>query len=110
MKQLGADKAEIAYNLGVVYFSMKDDEKAEAYFNQAIEINDYKDAYLSLGMIYKNKNDFDRALYYFRERIKRKEGDDDQYAREAMLGVRIILDKIAEAEKEGKVNSRKNKS
>jgi tetratricopeptide (TPR) repeat protein len=98
MVQLGADSAEITYNLGICYYSMNDPQKADQYFNRAIALNDYKDAYLYLGMIYKNKNEFDRALYYFRERIKRKSGDEDVYAREAMLGVRIILDKIAKAE------------
>jgi tetratricopeptide (TPR) repeat protein len=100
MAQLGADSAEINYNLGICHYGMNDYQKAEEYFNRAIALDDYKDAYLYLGMIYKNKNDFDRALYYFRERIKRKSGDEDTYAREAMLGVRIILDKIAKAEQE----------
>ena len=75
-------------------------QKAVEYFKQAIAINDYTDAYLYLGMIYKNKLDFEQALFYLRERIKRKSGDDDIYAREAMLGVRIILDKLARAEED----------
>jgi tetratricopeptide (TPR) repeat protein len=101
MAQLGADKAEIKYNLGICYYGMHDYQRAVEYFKQAIAINDYTDAYLYLGMIYKNKLDFEQALFYLRERIKRKSGDDDIYAREAMLGVRIILDKIAKAEEEG---------
>jgi tetratricopeptide (TPR) repeat protein len=102
MADLGADKAEINYNLGICYYGLNDHQQAVQYFNQAIALSDYRDAYLYLGMIYKNRNDFDKALFYFRERIKRKSGDDDNYAREAMLGVRIILDKIAKAEETAK--------
>jgi tetratricopeptide (TPR) repeat protein len=85
--------AENNYNLGICYFHMKDYKRAEELFQKAIEISDYSDSYLYLGAIYRLSEDWDRALYYFRERIKRKEGADDRYAKEAMRGVRIILSK-----------------
>ena len=38
------------------------------------------------------EKDFDQALYHFRERVKRKSGDEDEYAKQAMQGIRLILE------------------
>jgi len=94
------NSAEHHYNLGICYFHKKDNDTAKKEFNRAIEINDYPDAYLYLGAMYRLENDNDRALYYYRERVKRKISDDDQYAKEAMRGIRIILNDLAEQEEE----------
>jgi tetratricopeptide (TPR) repeat protein len=94
--QLNPRVAENNYNLGIGYFHLKDYERAEDLFKKAIEINDHSDSYLYLGAIYKLREDWDQALYYFRERIKRQTGDDDRYAKEAMRGVRLILERQKE--------------
>ena len=91
-------QAEIHYNLGVCYFNLQEYDIAKKYFQEAIRINDHSDSYLYLGGIYKLQNDFDKALYYFRERVKRKKDDQDEYARQAMRGIRIVLDKMAKKE------------
>jgi tetratricopeptide (TPR) repeat protein len=89
--ELDPQSAETNYNLGICYFHKKDYSKAEGLFKKAIDLNDHIDSYVYLGGIYKLREDWDQALYYFRERIKRKTGDDDKYAKEAMRGVRLIL-------------------
>jgi tetratricopeptide (TPR) repeat protein len=94
--------AENHYNLGICYFHLVDYRKAKEEFNRAIEINDYADAYLYIGAIYRQEGDIDQALYYYRERVKKKLGNDDQYAKEAMRGIRLILNEIAEKEEEAK--------
>jgi len=94
--------AENHYNLGICYFHLVDYKKAKEEFNRAIELNDYPDAYLYIGAIYRQEGDIDQALYYYRERVKKKQGDDDQYAREAMRGIRLILNEIAEKEEKAK--------
>ena len=83
--------AEINYNLGVSYYQLKDFDRAETLFIKAIAINDDLDSYLYLGAIYRLRGELDLALEYFRDRIRKKTGDDDHYAREAMRQVRIIL-------------------
>jgi tetratricopeptide (TPR) repeat protein len=98
--------AENHYNMGICFFHKKDYESAKQEFNRAIEINDYSDAYLYLGAMYRLEGDSETALYYYRERIKRKQGDDDQYAKEAMRGIRLILNELAE--KEEKANENRN--
>jgi Tfp pilus assembly protein PilF/TolB-like protein len=99
---LTPNSAEIHYNLGICYLHKKEYEKAKEKFNRSIEISDYPDAYLYLGAINRFEGDIDQALYYYRERVKRKQGDDDQYAKEAMRGIRLILNEIAEKEEEAK--------
>ena len=54
------------------------------------------------------EGDFEKALYYYRERVKRKSGDDDQYARQAMKGIRLILNDIAEQEEQAAKNENTN--
>jgi tetratricopeptide (TPR) repeat protein len=99
---LTPNSAENHYNLGICYFHKKDYDKAKEEFNRSIEISDYPDAYLYLGAMYRLEGDIDQAFYYYRERVKRKQGDDDQYAKEAMRGIRLILNDIAEKEEEAK--------
>jgi tetratricopeptide (TPR) repeat protein len=86
------------YNLGICYFHLEDYDAAEVQFKKAVALDDHLDAHLYLGGIYKIRGDFDAALTEFRYRIRHKTGDDDKYAREAMRGVRLILDDIAAQE------------
>ncbi len=79
------------YNVGSVYFYKKEYRKALNNFLQAIEIDQNIDAFLMAGLTYRQIGNNDSALYYYRERIKRKTGDDDFYAVEAMKGIRSIL-------------------
>jgi tetratricopeptide (TPR) repeat protein len=99
---LTPNSAENHYNMGICYFHKKEYEKAKNEFNRAIQINDYPDSYLYLGAINRLEGDTDQALYYYRERVKKKQGDDDQYAKEAMRGIRLILNEIAEKEEEAR--------
>jgi tetratricopeptide (TPR) repeat protein len=92
------DNAELNYNLGICDFHMKNYDSAMQHFFKAIKINDHTDSYLYIASIYKLRKDYEKALYYFRERVKRKSGNDDEYARQAMRGIRLVLDKIAEEE------------
>ena len=81
-------------------------DSAKIEFNRAIDISDYPDAYLYLGAMYRLEGDPDRALHYYRERIKRKQGDDDQYAKEAMRGIRLILNDLAEEEEKANADGK----
>jgi len=99
---LTPNSAENHYNMGICYFHKKEYAKAKDEFNRSIQINDYPDAYLYLGAINRLEGNRDRALYYYRESVKKKQGNDDQYAREAMRGIRLILNEIAEQEEEAK--------
>jgi tetratricopeptide (TPR) repeat protein len=94
--KLDPNSAETNYNLGICYFHLEDYNKAEKLFKQAIELDHHANSYLYMGAIHKLNGNDEQALNYFRERIRRKNGDDDHYAREAMRGVRVILNKRAE--------------
>ncbi len=95
---LDPNVATYHYNLGICYYHMKDFERAKEQFKRAIEIDDYADAYLYLGAMHRLNGDRDKALYFYRERVKRKKGEDDTYAVQAMRGIRLILNEIAEEE------------
>ena len=95
---LNPNSAENHYNMGICYFHKKEYDNAKKEFYRSIEISDYPNAYLYLGAMNRLEGNTDKALYYYRERIKRKQGDDDQYAKEAMRGIRLILNEIAEDE------------
>jgi len=57
----------IKYNLGLYYFNLKEWEKSENYFLQAIDLFDYDETHYYLGIIYINANILDKA---FKEFIK----------------------------------------
>ncbi len=101
---LSGNSAIYHYNLGICYFNMKDYDLATEQFNRAIEIDDYPDAYLYLGAIQRFYGNRDTALRYYRERVKRKSGDDDIYAKQAMRGIRLILNEIAVQEERELLN------
>ena len=82
------------YNLGVVFYQKKDFKKALDYFLKAIDMDENLDSYLYAAMIYLELGDKERALKYFRERVKRMTGEDDHYAREAMQGIRTVLEEM----------------
>lgn len=85
--------AEIKYNIGICYFHLKKYSESKAYFEKVIAIKDFPDAYLYLGAIEQLAEHYDAALAMYRERIKRKSGDNDYYAKQAMRGIRNILSK-----------------
>ncbi len=91
--------SNLNYDLGIVYFHKMQYENAIPYFHKAIEIDDNPDAYLYLGYIYRELGDKAKALHYFRERVRRRSGDDDVYAKEAMRGIRKILNPGVKTEK-----------
>ncbi len=79
------------YNLGIVYFMKKEYKTALPYFLKAIQMDHNLDSYLYAGLTYRMLGDNQKALEYYRERVRRKTGDDDKWAKEAMKGIRIIL-------------------
>lgn len=88
------DDSNLHYNKGIVSFRKKDYRKALDHFRQAIRIDQNLDAFLYMGLTYRSIGENDSALYYYRERVKRKTGADDIYAKEAMAGIRIILEEM----------------
>ena len=92
--------SNLNYDLGIVFFHKMQYDKAIQYFQKAIDIDDNHDAYLYLGYIYRELGDKAKALHYFRERVRRRSGDDDIYAKEAMRGIRKILNPEKTAEKD----------
>ncbi|MEJ2056009.1 MAG: tetratricopeptide repeat protein, partial [Calditrichaceae bacterium] len=88
------DDSDNYYNLGVVYFQKKKFNKALDYFLKAIDMDNNLDSYLYAGVIYMELGEKKKALHYFRERVKRMTGEDDKYAREAMQGIRTVLEEM----------------
>jgi tetratricopeptide (TPR) repeat protein len=99
--ELFPDSAENHYNLGICNYQLKKYDEAESNFRQAIELEDHLESYLYMGAIARHRENYKQALYYFRERIRRKQGNEDHYAREAMRQVRIILDILADSTAQG---------
>jgi tetratricopeptide (TPR) repeat protein len=91
---LEPNKAVVQYNLGVVYYKLKDYDTAKRYFQNAIQISGYLDAHLYLGAIYKERGEYEKALEEFRYRVAHKLGDDDYYALQAMKGIRECLEAL----------------
>jgi len=85
------DQSNSYYNLGMVYFYKEEYEVALKQFFKAIEIDENLNAFLYAGITYRMMGENQLALNYYRERIRRKTGDDDRWAKEAMKGVRKIL-------------------
>lgn len=94
MLQMFPGDSNVYYNIGVVYYQKKEPEKALEYFLKAIEIDQNLDSYLYAGVIYRQLGELEKALEYFRERVKRMTGEDDQFAREAMFGIRRVLKEL----------------
>ena len=57
--------------LGTIYYSADDFEKAEEYFEKAIEISpEYMEPYSSLALIAKDKKEYERALNQLKRGLK----------------------------------------
>lgn len=69
-----------SFNLGVVYYRMKDYENARKHFSNSLGWDGPIDGYYYMGLIYQNKGDKPRARFYFNKRWKLRESDDDVYA------------------------------
>ena len=94
------------YNMGIVYFMKKEYRKALPYFLKAIEIDQNLDSYLYAGITYRLLGNNKMALKYYRERVRRKTGDDDYYALQAMKGIQIILADSLKKTKQQETNTR----
>lgn len=81
----------VQYNLGIMYYLEEDYDEAGKHFQKAIEFGNYLDAHLYLGSVYLKKEEYKKALEQFRYRVANKKGEDDQYAVEAMRGIRQCL-------------------
>ncbi len=91
LQKMLPDKSNSYYNLGIVYFMKKEYKTALPYFLKAIQMDQNLDSYLYAGLTYRMLGENQKALDYYRERVRRKTGDDDTWAKEAMKGIRIIL-------------------
>lgn len=89
------DDSNIVYNLGVVLFTRGKYKEALEKFKKAIKMDNNLDAYLYAGITCENLGDEDNALKYYKDRVRFKKSDDDSYAREAMRGIRKILEERA---------------
>ncbi|MBN2365300.1 MAG: hypothetical protein EH225_04765 [Calditrichaeota bacterium] len=90
--------AAVKYNLGVLYYEWNKPDIAVDYLEEAIEIDNYPDAYLYLGVILMEKGKYQEALEKFRYRVSRKKGEDDFYAYQAMKGIQQCLDALGETD------------
>ena len=81
----------IQYNIGIIYYELKELAKAQVYFENAISYQNYLDAYLYLGAVLKEQGRYEEALAKFRYRVSNKTGDDDYYALQAMKGIQECL-------------------
>ena len=81
----------VQYNIGIVYYELKNLSLAEDYMKKAIDYQNYLNAYLYLGTILKEQGKYEEALEKFRYRVKHKTGDDDYYAQQAMKGIQECL-------------------
>ncbi|MEJ2545616.1 MAG: tetratricopeptide repeat protein [Calditrichaceae bacterium] len=94
LMEMNPNNSDNYYNLGVVYYQKKELNKALDYFLKAIDIDENLDSYLYAAVIYLEQGNKEKALKYFRERVKRMTGEDDQYAKEAMQGIRTVLEEM----------------
>lgn len=69
-----------SFNLGVVYYRMKDYENARKHFDFSLTWNGPADGFYYMGLIYQKKGDNSRARFYFDKRWELRESDDDVYA------------------------------
>jgi len=59
------------YNLGVIYYELKEYDKATIYFNMTIHFNDKcAEAFNNLGVVSKDKGNIEMALKYYEMAIK----------------------------------------
>lgn len=92
------ESADAHYNAGTTCFYQQKFDSALTRFSTAIRLGNHLESYLFKGITFRQTGQRDSALFYFRERVRRKTGDDDRYAKEAMHGIRKILDEIAREE------------
>jgi len=65
--------AEANFNLGKVFFSIKDYKESLKFLNKAIGIKkDFSEAYNLIGLIYKNTNQVEKAISFFQTSVHYK--------------------------------------
>ena len=71
-KELDVDhSANSDYNLGVIYNTIGDTDKAEYYYLEELKTeNPYVSTYYNLGILYKDKKDYDKSLQYYLKSIE----------------------------------------
>jgi tetratricopeptide (TPR) repeat protein len=87
-------ESNFVYDLGIVAYMRADYEEALAHFKQAIAMDKNPDAYLYAGITLEMMGNKKEALKYYQDRVRYKTSDDDVYAREAMRGIRKILEEM----------------
>ena len=94
MLQRYPNDSNLIYDLGIIYYLRHDYERALDLFKQAITMDKNLDAYLYAGITLEMMGDKKQALKYYQDRVRYKESDDDIYAKEAMHGIRNILEDL----------------
>lgn len=91
----------INYNIGVLYYEWEKVDKAQHYFDLSVQYDDYLDSHLYLGAIYRDKGDYEAALKEFRYRVAHRQGQNDEYADQAMKGIRECLEVLGQLKQQG---------
>ncbi len=94
LKQEYPNDSDAYYNLGAIEFSKKDYPEALQYFEKAIDIDDNTDAYLYAAIVLERLGEKRKALKYYQQRVRKKNGESDVYAKEAMLGIKKIREEL----------------
>ncbi|MCB0284242.1 MAG: tetratricopeptide repeat protein, partial [Calditrichaeota bacterium] len=88
------DNTDVLYNLGVVYYTKGEYKDALEKFIEAIKIDQNLDSYLYAGMTYEMLGNKEMALKYYQDRVRFKKSDDDEFAKEAMHGIRKLREEL----------------
>jgi len=81
--ELEPNNSDAYYNLGILYYNSEDYDNAEKLLLRAIAIDNHLNAHLYLAYLYENKQEYDKAIEYLRNRIRYRNGLDDEFAEEA---------------------------
>lgn len=74
------EDSAIFYNLGIVYEKLKNLDKAEINYKQAIKLApDETDAYYNLGLVYIDKRKYEEAVECFEAVLEKDNNDSNAY-------------------------------
>jgi len=76
------------YNMGILLFAEGDIDESEELFRRSIILSNHLDAHLYLAYILEKKGDLGEAFWHYRHRILNRQGNDDEYYKEAARQLR----------------------
>ena len=86
--ELDPENSIAYYNLGIAYLNTRDIERAEKFFQNSIDIDNFTNSYFYLGVIYALKDNPQKAISYFSKRIELEK--DDEYAEESRKAIKKL--------------------